>query len=237
MRRRNWPLLILALAIALSATAPAGHADAASSLMIKVANPYSNPALRDIRKRLGAHQNVSSAELRLLADHGDSLAAFALAERLASSGEAAVRGEAAYYYAVAALNGRAYAIKPLTTILATPGVSYKSGQLSFIETALLRQAHAGSPDAILALVSLYQLGRPFGARPDDAEALLKSNRLNRFDSSEALQLAVNIAASGTPDAVELALMRYYLLVASRSQEPGTRAAAQNLLRAYSDLRP
>ncbi|TPW27669.1 hypothetical protein FJU08_19735 [Martelella alba] len=231
------PMIVLVLSLACCTFAHPRSAEAASAHLIEVANPYSNPTLRDIRKRLGAHQSVSSGELRLLAGHGDSLAAFTLAEKLVSSGKPSVKGEAAYYYAVAALNGRAYAIKPLVVILRAPAVTYGPGQLDYIETALLRQAHAGSPDAILALVSLYQLGRPFGAKPDEAEDLLRSNRLNRFDGGEALQLAVNIASSGTPDAVELGLLRYYLLVASRSQEPGTRAAAQNLLRAYSDLRP
>jgi len=193
-----------------------------------------NALLKSIRRRMVRKQRVSFAELRLLADTGDGLAAYRLAQRIVAMEKPDILVDAAHYFSIAVYNGRAYAIRPLVTILADPGVSISEKRLEHIERALRRQADSGELRAVEGLAHLYKTGVPFGRKPEEAQALLKSVLEKKFDGELALRLAVNIARNTPLAPAEIAEIRKYLLIAKTSERPGTRAAAQTLLQTYPE---
>ncbi|MCK7614160.1 hypothetical protein [Roseibium sediminicola] len=196
-----------------------------------------NPVLHDIRRRLVHKQRVSFSELRQLADTGDGLAAYRLAERILRLERPDLLVDAAHYFSIAITDGRVYAIMPLVAILTNPRVEIKPSRLKHIERALVQQARSGQLRAIEALVQMYKVGAPFGAKPEEATTLMKMVVERKFDGEIALQLAVNIAANTPLSADEIQEIRRYLLIAEASDVLGTRAAAQNLLRSYPDPNP
>jgi|GEM_PF-2383572 len=205
------------------------------AMVIPVASAtVENPILHEIRRRLVNHDRVSFDELRQLADTGDGLAAYKLAERILRLDRPDLLGDAAHYFSIAVNDGRAYAIPPLAAILANPQVEIKASRLTHIERAMVHQARSGQLRAIEALVQMYKIGRPFGTKPDEATRLMKMVVERKFDGEIALQLAINIAAKAPLSTSEIQEIRHYLMIAEESDVLGTRAAAQNLLRSYPD---
>jgi hypothetical protein len=195
---------------------------------------HTNALLKSIRGRLVRKQRVSFAELRLLADTGDGLAAYRLAQRIVAMEKPAILPDAAHYFSIAVYDGRAYAIRPLVKILGDPGVAISEKRLEHIERALQRQASSGELRAVEGLAHLYKSGVPFGAKPEKAQELLKAVLDKKFDGELALRLAVNIAQKKPLAPSEIAEIRKYLLIAEASDTPGTRAAAQTLLQSYPE---
>jgi 23S rRNA U2552 (ribose-2'-O)-methylase RlmE/FtsJ len=193
-----------------------------------------DPVLKDIRRRLVNKRRVTFSELRRLADTGDGLASYRLAERIVGLDRPDLLGDAAHYFSIAVFDGRTYAVNPLSAILSNPQVKIKDSRLKHIERALLRQARSGQIRAIEALVKLYKSGTPFGAKPEEALALMRSVLEQKHDSEIALQLAVNIARNAPLAPDEIEEIRRYLQIAETSDVLGTRAAAENLLRNFPE---
>lgn len=191
-----------------------------------------NPVLKDIRRRLVKKKRVSFRELRTLADTGDGLAAYRLAERIVSLEKPELLGDAAHYFSIAVFDGRGYAVRPLVAILSNPELDIRENRLKHIERSLQRQASGGQLRAVEALVQLYKAGVPFGFKPEEAHLLMKTVLEKKFDGEIALQLAVNIAGKTPLAPTEISEIRKYLLIAKSSDLPGTRAAAQTLLQNY-----
>nr|WP_272212221.1 hypothetical protein [Marinicella sp. W31]MDC2878132.1 hypothetical protein [Marinicella sp. W31] len=203
--------------------------------VVHVASRYDNrPRLKAIRAKIVAGAPVSADELRLLANTGDGLAAYKLAERLAENPEPAYQADAAFYYGVAVATGRTYAVSHLVTILSDEKTEIAPAQLGNIERSLLLQAQAGNRAAVNALTRLYMQGRPFGFRPDMAEALLRSGAVSTKDAEMALQAALSVASHAPLNPDEVRALRQYLAIARESSGLGVRTAAENLLRSYPE---
>ena len=192
------------------------------------------PGLKAIRDKLVADQPVTTGELRVLANAGDGLAAYALAERYIESGRPELRADAAFYYAVAVARGRSYAINPLVDILMDGQTVIPQARLDNIERALLLQASQGDRDAVDVLSKFYLQGQPFGHRPDMAEALMKAGVSGSNDSALALRTALWLASKEPGDAAEIMEIRRFLAIALESPDLSVRTAAENLMRSYPD---
>ncbi|TNB49242.1 hypothetical protein FF124_04440 [Martelella lutilitoris] len=192
------------------------------------------PGLKAIRDKLVNDQPVTTAELRVLANAGDGLAAYALAERYIDSDRPELRADAAFYYAVAVARGRSYAINPLVEILNDGQTVIPQARLDNIERALLLQASQGDRDAVDVLSKFYLQGRPFGYRPDMAEALMKAGASASRDSQLALRTALWLASKEPNDPAEIMEIRRFLAIALESPDLSVRTAAENLMRSYPD---
>ncbi|MCD1636869.1 hypothetical protein K7H91_24245 [Martelella mediterranea] len=222
---------IFAVLLFLPAIAFAGDASVRT-----VASIYDNaPRLKDIRARIVADEPVTITELQILADVGDGLAAYKLAERLLAMNRPDLNAKVAHYLAIALNDGRTYAVPPLFDILSDRTSAISPVRLAHIENALARQAAAGDAASVLALARLYLQGYPFGAKPEKARALLRSVADQQsIDGAIALQMAMLIASGGPLTAEDEAAVRAYLEMARQSPELGTRTAAENLLRAFAE---
>ncbi len=222
---------IAALLMLLPAIASAGDGSVQTAASI-----YDNaPRLKDIRARIVADEPVTITELQILADVGDGLAAYRLAQRLLAMNRPDLNGKAAQYLAIAVEDGRTYAVPPLFDILSDRTSDISPVRLAHIENALARQAAAGDPASVIALSRLYMQGHPFGLRPDKAKALLRGAVDQQFvDEALALQMAMLIASGGSLTTEDTAAVRAYLKVAQESPDIGTRTAAENLLRAFAE---
>lgn len=192
------------------------------------------PGLKAIRDKLVNDQPVTTVELRVLANAGDGLAAYALAERYIDSGRPELRADAAFYYAVAVARGRRYAINPLVDILKDGQTVIPQARLDNIERALLLQASQGDKDAVDVLSKFYLQGQPFGYRPDMAEDLMKAGASGSNDSQLALRTALWLASKEPSDPAEIMEIRRFLAIAFESPDLSVRTAAENLMRSYPD---
>ncbi len=192
------------------------------------------PGLKAIREKLVKDQPVTTAELRVLANAGDGLAAYALAERYVGSGQPELRADAAFYYAVAVARGRSYAINPLVDILNDGQTVIPQARLDNIERALLLQASQGDRDAVDVLSKFYLQGQPFGYRPDMAEELMKAGASGTNDSQLALRTALWLASKEPDDPAEIMEIRRFLAIALESPDLSVRTAAENLMRSYPE---
>jgi hypothetical protein len=185
--------------------------------------------LRNIRAKMVSRRRVSFADMRLLADTGDGLAALLLAKRIESLKDPKLSADAVHYYSRAAYAGRVSAIPALVRLLRTAGVKLDANKLKQAETAL--QAHVGknSDVATNALANFYRSGAPFGLKPGEAERLLRAsaergNLQAAFDVAVALLVQTPRTADMTDDALK------YLEMAKASDKPGLRAMAETLAR-------
>ncbi|MBB4121417.1 hypothetical protein [Martelella radicis] len=211
----------------------AGNAMEQERPIVPVDSRYATqPGLKAIRDKLVADQPVTTAELRVLANAGDGLAAYALAERYTESGRAELRADAAFYYAVAVARGRTYAISPLVNILTDGKTDIPQASLDNIERALLLQASEGDKDAIDVLSKFYLQGQPFGFRPAMAEQLMKAGASGADDSELALRAALWLASKEPRDPAEILEIRRFLAIALESSDLSVRTAAENLMRSY-----
>lgn len=222
---------IAALLMLLPAIAFAGDGSVQTAASI-----YDNaPRLKDIRARIVADEPVTITELQILADVGDGLAAYRLAQRLVAMNRPELNGKAAHYLAIAVNDGRTYAVPSLFDILSDRTTDISPVRLAHIENALNRQAAAGEPASVIALARLYLQGYPFGAKPEKAKALLRAAVDQQFvDAALALQMAMLIASASPLTTEDAAAVRAYLQVAQQSPDIGTRTAAENLLRAFAE---
>lgn len=229
------PVFVIAALVMFTGPAAAFPLRPVDAMIERVASKYdSAPRLKDIRARMVADKPVSIEELKMLADVGDGLAAYAFAQRLMALNRTDLHGQAAQYFAIAIDKGRDYAVAPLVAILSDPNSVLVPVRLAHIETTLERQAAAGNPAAVVALARLYMQGYPFGAEPEKARILLRAHSTMDIDGEDALDMAMIIASRPPLGPEDVAALRNYLLTAARSPELGTRTAAENLLRRFPE---
>jgi hypothetical protein len=197
-----------------------------------------DPNLKALRKRMVDGRTLRPAELRALADAGDGLAAFNLAKILDEAAGGDATREASnrvHYFSIAVYTGREFAVPPLLRVMR--GIDDPVGvlgpvRLKGVEDALIVAARRGSAEAAVGLAVYYAEGTLFGARPDEARALLLSvSGDNSVDSAEAaLQLALQAIGPDPSQPANPDLAREMLEIAASSSDLGVRATAENLQR-------
>jgi hypothetical protein len=186
------------------------------------------PRLESIRKRLIAKRSVSFGQLRILADAGDSLAAFAFAKRLSTLGQPALLSDALHYYSEAALGGRKYAVRPILDIASKQDASFKPAHLKQAEQALNMLANNGNAVAVDGLIRLYTIGSPFGAKPQHVVTLLE-RRVRKGDGEAAYRLAILMLNAGKLSSDTTAQVIRYLEIAVQKGSLGTKSSAANII--------
>ncbi|KQW29594.1 hypothetical protein ASE36_14340 [Rhizobium sp. Root274] len=185
-------------------------------------------ALQATRKNLLAGKRVTYRQLQALADAGDGVGAFKLAERIQQQGDPKLATDALHYYSLAAFDGRGYAVRHMLNILADDQVQLSPSHLASAEAALRNQAKKGNEIAVDGLIKLYSQGRPFGEKRGELEALLASGA-GKKNGDTAFRMAVMLLSqpSRTPEQTEQAAR--YLGIARHKGSVGMKAAASNLL--------
>lgn len=187
--------------------------------------------LQQLRRRMLADQRISFDDMRALADHGDGLAAYRYAQRLVALDRPQLIGDAAHYYATAALTGRDYAIPPMVRLLQQPGLSLSQARASHIENALRGFALRGDAKAVKALMRFYASGEPFGDRPGEVQAL--QIELAEAGDADAARALLTAAISGKLHAPLTDAQTETLFSSLEAAEDlGLRATAQNLRRLH-----
>ncbi len=185
-------------------------------------------ALQAARKSMVTGQNMSSDQLRALADAGDGLAAYRYAKVLQASAKPAKAGAAAHYYAIAAYTGRAFAVAPLVKLLVAEGDRYGPRLLTQCLNALTIQAKSGNARAAQALGQMYAKGTPFGQDLPQAQHFLAMAGQN--DPAAAMKLALALIADPADAALDHSGARAALKVAAKGTNLQARVTALNLLR-------
>ena len=185
--------------------------------------------LRNIRAKMVSKRRVSFADMRLLADTGDGLAALLLAQRIESIGDPKLSADAVHYYSRAAYAGRASAVPALVRLLRTAGVKLDANKLKQAETALKTHAGRDSEVATNALAKFYRTGAPFGLKPEEAERLLR-DLAESGNLQAAFDVAVTLLTQGRRNANAKEDALKYLEMAKASDKPGLRAMAETLAR-------
>lgn len=185
-------------------------------------------ALQATRKNLLAGKRVTYKQLQALADAGDGVGAFKLAERIEKQADPTLASDALHYYALAAFDGRGYAVRHMLNILADDRLELTPSHLASAEAALRAQAKKGNEVAVEGLIKLYSQGRPFGEKREELEALLASGA-GKKNGDTAFRMAVMLLSqpTRTPEQTEQATR--YLGIARDTGSVGMKAAASNLL--------
>ena len=185
-------------------------------------------ALQATRKNLLAGKRVTYRQLQALADAGDGVGAFKLAERIQKQADPKLATDALHYFSLAAYDGRSYAVRHMLNILADDGLQFSPAHLASAEAALRAQAKKGNAVAVEGLIKLYSQGHPFGEKRDELEALLATGVGNK-NGDTAFRMAVMLLSqpTRTPEQTEQATR--YLGIARDKGSVGMKAAASNLL--------
>jgi TPR repeat protein len=193
-----------------------------------VQTPKVEPYLVTLRKRMVAGDSLTTAELRELADSGDSLAAMKFAALLEGLEDPAVLPDAVHYYAMAVYLGRDYGISRLVALMSSRDVVLSPTRLKNAEQALVRLSEGGDAKAALALADMYAQGWPFTADPVTAQHWLAAAADNgSTDAAQRLALAALLPRSGAP--ADPVAVRAALDLLAASGDPGKVAIAQTLL--------
>ncbi|RKE83469.1 hypothetical protein [Rhizobium sp. AG855] len=185
-------------------------------------------ALQATRKNLLAGKRVTYKQLQALADAGDGVGAFKLAERIQKQADPTLATDALHYYALAAYDGRGYAVRHMLTILADDRLALSPSHLASAEAALRAQAKKGNEVAAEGLIKLYSQGRPFGEKRAELEALLASGA-GKKNGDMAFRMAVMLLSQPGRTAEQTEQAARYLGIARDKGSVGMKAAAGNLL--------
>lgn len=185
-------------------------------------------ALQAARKRMVSGGNVTTSQLRALADAGDGLAAYRYGKLLQASVPPAKAGAAAHYYAIAAYTGRAFAVAPLAKLLVAEGDDYGPSLLQQSLNALTIQAISGNAKAAQVLGQMYSEGVPFGRDLMQAQHFLAMAGQN--DPLAALKLGIVLITDPADAALDHVGARAALTLAANSDNLSAHVTAQNLLR-------
>jgi hypothetical protein len=189
--------------------------------------------LQTVRRNLIAGKRLRTADLRALADAGDSLAQMRFAKQLSEMNDPSLIRPQVHYYAMAAYNGRDGAVRPLLSLLRSHGPNLDASVLANAEAALVAQATHGHADAISGLAKFYVAGVPFGAKgPEGIEMMAKVAQTG--DHQAALDLALKLIGD-QPDGAGLQAAREYLEIAALSPEPAIKAMALSLLNSAGEI--
>lgn len=189
--------------------------------------------LQNLRRSLIAGKSLRTADLRALADAGDSLAQMRFAKQLSEMGDPSLVRAQLHYFAMAAYNGRDGAVRPMLSLLRTNGATFDASVLANAEAALIAQAAHGQADAIAGLAKFYLAGTPFG--PKGQEGLEMMARVAKTgDHEAALDLALQLIGA-SQDGSGLEQARPYLEIASTSPDLAVRTTALSLLNTDGDI--
>jgi hypothetical protein len=209
---------------------PLKKAETAKPVKPKAMGPASHLplALQATRKNVLAGKRVTYRQLQALADAGDGVGAFKLAERIQKQDDPKLATDALHYFSLAAYDGRGYAVRHMLNILGDDRLELSTSHLASAEAALRAQAKKGNAVAVEGLIKLYSQGRPFGEKRDELEALLVSGA-SRKNGDTAFRMAVMLLSqpTRTPEQTEQATR--YLGIAREKGSIGMKAAADNLL--------
>lgn len=189
--------------------------------------------LQALRRSLIAGKSLRTADLRALADAGDSLAQMRFAKQLSEMGDPTLVRPTIHYYAMAAYNGRDGAVRPMLSLLRMHGATLDAGVLSNAEAALIAQAAHGQPHAIAGLAKFYLDGAPFGTKGQEGLEMM-TRVANTGDHQAALDLALQMIGDD-PDGSGLKNARSYLEIASTSPDVAIKTMALSLLNSGGDL--
>lgn len=184
--------------------------------------------LQAVRKDLLAGKRISYRQLQALADAGDGIGAFRLAERIAKDGDPKFTTDALHYFTIAAFEGRGYAVRHILDLLEKPDAQFRPAHLKNAEAVLRAQAKKGNDKAVDALVRFYSQGHPFGEKRDELEALLSSGAGEK-NGQTAFKLAVLLLSNNERTPEQTAQAGRYLTIAQNSGSIGIKAAAGNIL--------
>jgi hypothetical protein len=190
-------------------------------------------SLQAVRRNLIAGKRLRTADLRDLADAGDSLAQMRFAKFLSELNDPTLIRPQVHYYSMAAYNGRDGAVPPLLSLLRGHGASLDASVLANAEAALVAQATHGHADAIAGLAKFYVAGVPFGAKGSEGIEMM-AKVAQTGDHQAALDLALKLI-SDKPGEAGLQAAREYLEIAALSPEPAIKAMATSLLSREGDI--
>jgi hypothetical protein len=146
----------------------------ASTNVSFAADPYRyhapNPQLKTLHKKMVKLRTLPTSQLRRLADSGDRLAAYFLARDLEELGAPAT--DTIHYFALAAHLGQTSAIDPLVGLVRLHFEELDPKRLEMTRLALEHAAKRNLGKAGTELAKFYLDGRPYGAQPAEAMALL-----------------------------------------------------------------
>jgi TPR repeat protein len=193
--------------------------------------PLADPALKALHDRMVRREHISFAEMRRLAEAGDSLAALLYGKRLVATNDPKILPEAVHYYSMALFEGRDGAIKAVVSLLDATKADMTPARLKVIETSILAAAARGNVEASSALAEMYLKGTPFGLKRPEAMRLL-TKLADRGDGRAALDLSMLYLSAGTraPDTQDR--VHTYLTLASNSADLSVRTMAENLMRQW-----
>lgn len=187
------------------------------------------PELIQARKAMVQKRRLSLGLLRGLADAGDGLAAYQLAERLAAKGRSDLAADTAHYYAIAAAKGRGYAVRGMVAAIdQIDNQPVHPRRLSELKKVLMAYVKVGHPTAIKATFSYHLAGHPFGNLSQDMTDLALTSKAPATGGI-ALQLASAVLQE--PDATVSALTEAQALLdaAQQSLSISVSVTAANLL--------
>lgn len=189
-------------------------------------------SLQTVRRNLIAGKRLRTADLRALADAGDSLAQMRFAKQLSEMTDPSLVRAQVHYYAMAAYNGRDGAVRPLLSLLRSQGATLDSAVLDNAEVALLAQVSHGQIDAIAGLAKFYLAGAPFGAKQVEGQEML-TKVARAGDAQAALDLALQMIAERQEIGLQDA--REFLEIAANSSDLAVKATATSLLNSGGEI--
>ncbi|MGL3606814.1 hypothetical protein ACSV9I_09900 [Rhizobium sp. G187] len=185
------------------------------------------PELQEARERMFAGKSVEYATLQRLADSGDGVAAFRLAERISAKQKPELATHALHYFTLAVTDNRGYAVRNMLRILEQPDLQLSPSHLAAAEAALTRQAAKGNALAVDGLLGLYTKGHPFGSKPERFEKLLAAG--GTASGQIAYGMAITLLSNPDASAEDREKAGRYLAIARDKGSLGMQAAAHNLL--------
>lgn len=187
------------------------------------------PELIQARKAMVQKRRLSLGLLRGLADAGDGLAAYQLAERLAAKGRSDLAADTAHYYAIAAAKGQGYAVRGMVDAIdQIDNQPVHPRRLSELKKVLMAYVKGGHPTAINAAFFYHLSGQPFGNMSQDMKDLALTSKAPAAGGI-ALQLASAVLQE--PNATVAALNEAQALLVAAQQSPSISVSvtAANLL--------
>ncbi len=232
INRHSLGFLVVAMAIALGPMALPVPALAQSNGISRT-NQLPTEHLRNLRRKMTAGRELSTRDLRALADAADGLAAFKYGKWLEEQGKPQLLPDAAHYFAIASYTDRDFAVRRLVALLKLPDLELSASRQKEALDALTRQAQTGNADAAVALSDLYAAGKPFGKDPEAVRHWLNVAATDgRGDAAIKLALAYMLPTDGM--AADPVKARAALDLAATQPDPGTKAMAQTLLARLGD---
>ena len=186
--------------------------------------------LQKARRDMLAGKDISPADLRALADHGDGLAAQKYFRILTATGPGASASDIAYYGTVAVATGRVWSLSGAVDAmrLLDPESEPVERKRAYI-AMLYPHAWAGNPIALDAVMDLNGAGKLFGEMSDATLKRIVAQGAKNGDGRVALRLALPLLQKTDRTTAERAQVQDYLKQAMAGNNLAVRTTAANLL--------